>query len=216
MSESDVSTVVSIMPFRFYEPKPGCFPNLWVIEAVKKGEFQVLYVENVCTWEYIDEQRGSRQYPISSKEFAEALVKDSIRSMMAYDVNAHPGLMVLNGRFSKEDIKNKLGHLIKELNDKQNLWFKTLVELADADFAETHSVKFITEHQKLACTALGLKREWNIDIFTEGTKECPACISVVPARATVCRYCQTKIDFVPVVPSITPTSLKKDGEGLVR
>jgi RNase P subunit RPR2 len=77
----------------------------------------------------------------------------------------------------------------------QENWFTELIKLADDDWNKTHQHKMITDDQRYACKALGMKRDWMVEIPKEVRLTiCPACMKDFPTGAIVCQNCRFIID----------------------
>lgn len=192
-----MATIVSIAPCEFREEKPSVIPKSFIIPKcsdVKKPVF--VHIPSAVSFEYIDEQRGNKTYPIDSYTLAKGIVADIVNVMFGKDndKNAFPGLTAIPEDITTIEQLNKhhVG-LIKQLEEKQLNWYKHLVYIADDDWAKFKQHKMISSLSIAAANYLGLKREWVVD-FNATALQCPACMSYIPSGAVICRHCLTVID----------------------
>ena len=146
---ADLSSVVSIVPFPIREKKPSLLPAEYYIPAAKPGDFEVLHVERAHVILQIIEERTIR-LPVLSEDIANSIVKDYCNGFLARIAGeAEPGLFVVSNWPTKQEVAALYQAELKAANDKQNYWFKRLVELADDNWGKYHSHKMISEHSTL-------------------------------------------------------------------
>lgn len=182
-------TVISIFPQPIRETKPGQHPSEYNIPRCKDyDDPQIIYVDDAIDFHHVAGDQISVKVPIFGKVVAESLVKDFQAAMILSDENVYPGLMYVEGKLGKEEVK-KL-ETFDKLKKTQDEWALRLIQQADDDWAKTRQHKMITELQKHFCRRLGLKREWNVDIADAKTFACPACLELVSSKAIICRSCK--------------------------
>lgn len=192
----DVATVISILPYPIDERKPGLVPGLFNMPPAEKGDMQLLIVERCMHAVYLDETRPRLIVPDPSDMVAESIVLDHKRSIMGYVPNvAEPGIEWVAGEFQnnvdgKRQLVGQHAALVKDMINKQNKWFETLVQFADDDWSKYKQHKFITKLQRDAAMTLGLDREWLLQKEVEASlSKCRFCFSMVHPDAIVCATC---------------------------
>lgn len=213
----DVSTVVSIIPIRIKEEKPGLVPGVFKLPAVEPGDFFLLPVERCMHPVYLDEARPILVVPDPSDGVAESIVNDYKSSMFGFIPGvAEPGISWVSGEFpnipeGKQMFRGMHRALLQDLEEKQNKWFEALVEAANDDWGRFHQHRFITELQKKAAIALGLTNvEWLLQQqVEESMSRCKICFQMVDPRAIVCHHCHGVLDAERYrIEYVSPDSLK--------
>ena len=193
------ATIINLSPCEFDEFKPSLIPNRFLIPACKDVKEPVLFhvQDGVRTFEYIDELRKNKVYPIETNKLAEALVNDVKNTIFGKnnEQKAFPGLGWLVGEVDKDTLFKKHKAVYDNLIKEQNNWFQHLVLIADDDWQKFHQHKMITQLSINAAKALGLKREW-IMSFDDTARQCPFCQSFVNTYAIKCPQCNEIIDMV--------------------
>lgn len=195
------ATVVSTLPFKLVESKPGLFPFSYEIPAAPKDGISSLTVEDGYYLELIplaDERVPPRKVPVLSIEIARGLVEDYTNANLgiSYDPLENgavpiPGLFFLEGSLHPLSISKEHKHRVDQARMNTMAWFQRLVKIADDDWARNHQHKMITDLQRSAATFLGLKdREWNFDVFSSENALCWACKSTVNPLAMICSSCK--------------------------
>jgi len=192
----DKCTVVSIVPFPILlEEKPGMYPGRFHIPAAV-GAPQVLVVGKSKSEVPLPGERPPLVVETPPAEVARSIVDDYVESQLAADQSARPGISWLPGEWSVEDVVRKQPQLLADLLERQRKWFVRLVEMADTDWTRYRSHRVIADFQRYACTALGLEREWNVEVKPEVLlpTKCPACGSQVAEGVAVCSVCRCVLD----------------------
>lgn len=207
----DVCTVISILPIGIRENKPGLIPGSYSIPPVKNPakDVNVLVVMRANFPVYIDENRPAIVVPETSDRVANSICRDFSIGIMGYEVGkAEPGLTWIQGNRGPEEIERNLPIEMKQLRDRQNMWFTNLVSIADDDWSKLHMRRAISGLQRVACQCLGLSRDWNIDIEIEKQLDidmtpCKFCRAPVHHEAIVCQHCsgilnlaRYKVEFI--------------------
>lgn len=187
-------TIVSLFPMPINEVKP-IEPGEFAIPAAKKDDFQVFVSKDAYTRSrYISFEEGSLLLPVDSKEAVDAVCYDLISSLVGTEVERRPGVFVLEGALTKEDVRRDHSEELA-LHDKyQRTWFEHLVKLADDDWKKYEQHRMITDLSRFACDWLGLKRVWNFNPAEDKMIECVFCTTVISQRAIVCPQCRNTVD----------------------
>lgn len=186
-------TLVSLLPFGFYNKVPGLYPGEFRIPAAGKDDFELLIIDAAVHYVYIDATRGSIPIRINSEELATSLVNDYKQSCLAMNENSYPGLFWLPGELKKSAIVKDFASEIESAIKHQRSWFVSLVRMADDDWEKSHQHKFISDLQRYACKDLGYERQWVVEI-PKAKLLCEACGSIVTGNAIICPTCKHIID----------------------
>jgi hypothetical protein len=210
LDERFKATVVSILPMKLYESKPGVL-SASLPARIPKADFEKrevisYYVADGVRFQYVpgyeDEKdpRSTVTHNVPALQIATAICDDYISSKMGFttaedgdDFRPIPGLMPLDGVFTPEEIKTKHADKLKTLFDQQIKWFDILVRLADEDWQRFRSHKMITDEQRIAAKCLKIERDWSIDASKAGFVKCPVCRQSIDSEAIVCSYCNVII-----------------------
>jgi hypothetical protein len=196
----DKTTVVSLFPLPIDERKPGIYPGNFKIAASKNGELEILHVSPSHYWVNFYDERPPLKVMTPAEEIAASIVNDFSRNILGFDIEseAWPGLFWIEGHLSKAEILKNHADKLAKAKASQLRWFENLVKLADdAWVASNKQHKAISTLQRLAARALGVEREWAIELATAaGPKYCPACKVRVHEEAAVCSNCRYILDEV--------------------
>lgn len=194
---SSVATIISIAPCNFNEDKASVIPKTYFIPKCEDYQNPTFFhVGDAVSFEYIDETRGNRRYPIGAYDLAKAIVSDIRNSVFGKDaeMRAWPGLAAIEGQISsRTELLKRDAALLPRLIEEQTNWYKFLVKLADDDWQKFKQHKMITSLSVFGAKALVLEREWVVDFNATSTK-CPACMSYVDAGASICKHCLTVLN----------------------
>jgi hypothetical protein len=185
--------VVSIVPFKISETKPGLVPPLYEIEASVKGEPQILVIGTAIHYVYIDETRGSLQVRDSSAEVARSIVEDYSSAQLEIGDGIYPGLFWIPGEYSAKEIITKFPDQLAAAKIAQHRWFLKLTQLADKDWNRYHQHNVISDFQRRAAEIIGLsadQHDWMNQATTLNSTTCPACNALVKIDAVVCSTCR--------------------------
>lgn len=195
----DYATIVSIMPGVFdSEQKPGVYPSAMRIPAAKPGDFEVKYISQAKTPVYRMEGESIDSY-ISAFKNALAIAEDYWKNIPGTSDICHPGVMVLPGKLTKEDVETKYAPQLAQLRVIQTNYFRFLVREADNLWNRHHSHRLIVDSYRAAARMIGYKAEWNqgdaqLETGLPVTKDCPACWKSIDARSLVCGSCGAILD----------------------
>lgn len=202
----DKCTIVSVYPRAIRDHKVSVFPGSLKIEAAPDGEFSLLVVGS-ASW-YKEQQEGMPmlEVPISSMQVAEGFIRDYCNGLLGYTPNTSMiGLFYIPGEWDFKSIvtyKTPDGKtfkdLLKEARDKQNNWFKAIVNLSDTMWARSNgNPNSIGLDARLAAEKLGLKdKPWMQDFQSFEKKNCLACGTMVNPNFPVCPTCKAIVDEV--------------------
>ena len=172
-------------------------PSEFNIPACKnwRTDFEVLHVGESSGFVYVGADFPMMPVRTPSTEIARSIVEDYVNSKLAVGPEAYPGLVVLPGELTKQEILEDYPEQLEKIREVQANWFMKLVELADDDWNKTHQHKMVTNDQRYACAAIGLKRDWLVEIPKEVSLTiCPACMKEFPSGAIVCMNCRFIVD----------------------
>lgn len=193
----DYATIVSIMPGPFEsEQKPGVYPSAMSIPPAKAGDFQVRHISQAKTPVYRMEGESIDSY-ISAFKNALAIAEDYWKNIPGTSDICHPGVMVLPGKLSKEEVEKKFGSQLDQLRVIQTNYFRFMVREADNLWNRHHSHRMITDNHRSAARLIGYKAEWNQgeeQFNRPATKDCPVCWKSIDSRAIVCGFCSAILD----------------------
>jgi hypothetical protein len=193
----DSCTIISVVPVPIHEKKPGLLPGEYIIPAVQKPmeDVELLHVVRGKFPVYIDENRPALIVPEPSDRICASIIRDYTTAIAGYEPGkAEPGLTFMRGALSKEEALDQKP-LLKQIRTLQNNWFKNLVALADDDWSKFRMRRMIPGLAKVACSQLGLTREWNLDVEIAqidalNLTHCKFCRSQIHQEALVCPNCQ--------------------------
>jgi hypothetical protein len=199
----DISTVISLLPVKLYERKPGLIPGFFALPAVEdpRKDIEVLLVRRAYFPVYIDENRPSLIVPEPSDRVCAAIVRDYKVGLVCYEPDvAEPGLFWAAGQFTKAEAFEKLAREITEARQLQENWFRALVEQADDYWQKFHARRMISSLQRKACAYLGVMRDWNIQSELDMQVDldmapCKFCRSPIHREAFVCPQCSGILDM---------------------
>lgn len=192
------ATLISIVPFKIQEFKPGIYPGFFELAPCKNNVPEILNIQDSVYHVEIDENR-TITVKCQAEDIAKSLVSDYVVSNLQYSIeaNAAPGFMWKPGKLSVNDVLMKFGDDLAALRVTQMNWFSRLVQLADDDWEKSRQHKFISDMQRFAAKALGLDKPWIITPQTIElrTEKCPACQTLVMPEAIVCSQCRCVLNF---------------------
>lgn len=188
------ASIVSIFPHEFRETKPGLHPGYFTVKAAESVDNPAItIVEPSRYYIYLGEKRN---FPVDvpAYEVAKSLVADLIGSMVEYDVDAHAGLIAVDGVLTELTLKTKYSEQLTLLKSVQERWFRKLVDLADRDWSRTKSPMAVSDLQRTAATILGLTKDWGETAKARSVVECIACKSLIPSDSIICKNCKTVLN----------------------
>ena len=183
-------SIVSFYPYDVRVENDALYPSIYDIpkghvelggknatpSVVSIGDGQVQY--------YTDVNRGNILMGYPAEQIAKSLVEDYLRAVIYTDENAHPAIFWTDEPFNPE----KHVELAKEAVLKQENFYRKLIRIADASWAESQNPMLITDTQKVAVSYFGEKREWALEPG-EDTKMCRMCGINIRSFAVICPGC---------------------------
>lgn len=187
----DKCTIVSIYPKEINELKVTIEPGKFHIDPGTYEKPSILVVGASSWWKELDLQQPMLEFPVSSIQIAESVIKDYCNGMLGCDMSsAMPGLFFALGELNVMEIKMKYKSKIEETNKKQNNWFDILIRLADSLWARTNGNPLvIMDDMRIAARALNMEHKpWY------GAFEAP--------KMDKCKYCgNLRNPLFPICPS---------------
>ena len=192
---SNPITIVSLIPIKIEETKPGMVPDTFVIPPATDTLPSTLVVTNGKHAVYLGDDQ-SNWVPELSKDLVESIISDFVSAQpgITFDPVALPGLFSVDGRKSKSDILSLHHDELQEHRQNQNRWYNNLVLIADDDWQDNKRQSHISNLQRIAAKTLGLERPWLVAESVARSKRCPACLELVHPEAAICSKCRTVID----------------------
>jgi len=197
-------TLVSTLPFRLEEPKPGLIPSHFSVPAAEKGSISVLIIEDGFHQMLIpmsDPKAPPMRIPDSGESIAKSVIDDFIGACIAIGYEkqengavATPGLFFVPGALTVKEILTKHAAEVAQAQKNTNAWFQRLVVLADDEWQRTRQFKLITKLQRIACRHLGLEKEWSQDVLLRSSGVCWACKSPINPEAIICTACKAIVN----------------------
>jgi hypothetical protein len=201
--DKSVCTVISGVPFRFSESKPGLFPiGLFTIPPVKEiGQINSLIINEGFYFRYVGEGKSIEQYE-KAPVIANSVVMDYVNAQIGVNItdfeedkHARPAIFWVFGSHTNEEARAYFKTEIELALLQQRQWFNALVQIADDDWAKNHMHRGISDLQRYAAHALNLRKEWmNPAAMNAQPDVCPACKSMIPGGALICQICRTIIN----------------------
>lgn len=193
-------TVVSLVPVRIVEEKPGLFPPRFIIEESDTHIPQILHVSTATHYVYLDESRGMLQVKDPSDVVARAIVNDFCTSQLGTSDEVGPALWWIDERISQSDVMDSQRSMMGQMRARQHGWFVNLAKMADDDWTRYHKHVVISDFQRKIARILDLNpddHEWMMPLaMQEGaTIPCPFCRSSVPRGSVICTACNEVIDY---------------------
>lgn len=206
--DANKATVVSIFPFELKELKPGLHPGYFNIPKCESYDNPIIFhVGNSMYNIYLGDKRN---FPVEvpAIKVARSIADDVNHSMLESDEDAHPGLMALEGIINELELKMKYKPKVESLKNTQTAWFRKLVVLADNDWQRYRVHSCISDIQRKAAQMLNLSREWLDVAKSDVPVVCPACKSLIPADALICKTCKVVLNPEAVKKFEFATSVK--------
>jgi len=228
---SDRATIVSLLPMDLMEVKTGLIPSRYFIPKAEDGKFSITHIKPAAFDVEIpltgkDGGMSTIRVPTPSSVLAESLVFDFVDSQLGInrEEESIPGIFWLYEALSPIDVLTKHSDKIAEYNDKQNRWFKSLIMIADDDWAQSRRHNTISDLQRIAARRLKWDREWLVDetkIKESATVSCPACMTQVHSEAAICATCTFILNpkayaSMGFAKNLNPSVINKELEALAK
>lgn len=192
-----VCTLVSLLPYQPPpEHKPHILPSTFVIPAADpEWGFGILHVgEGVHFIPDVFNDKNNHRILTPPYEMARSIIEDFSSAQLGIEDGAAPGLFFVEGGLTPAEVKRTCGEQLAAAKLKQENWFKGLVVMADVDWVRNKNAMAVSDLQRNAAKALGLKREW-LDITTIETAICPFCKVSVQPDAIKCHSCHEIVNI---------------------
>ena len=158
------ATIISVLPFKITEAKPGMIPPEFVIPAAPDNDITVVNIGLCQTYIYLDADRGSIPFTEFAGTVAKSIVDDYCMAQLEYRGNdCKPGIFWVPEKVTKEEALKKYPKEITAIRAAQRMWFIRLVRMADDSWNRTKKHSEISDIQRLAAAKLGIKRDWLIE-----------------------------------------------------
>jgi hypothetical protein len=192
-------TVVSLVPTRIVEEKPGLFPPRFIIPESDGMNPQILLVGPATHFVYLDEARGMLQIRDASDVVAKAIVNDFCTAQLAISDDVGPALWWIDEELNSSQVLIKQKDIILEKKQRQRRWFVNLAKMADDDWARYHQHNVISDFQRKIGHLLDLNpddHEWMTPLALQQgkTRACPYCGTSIVMGAVICGTCGQIID----------------------
>lgn len=188
----DKSTIVSIYPRVINERKPTIQPGDFYIDRGSVENPAILVVGPSSWWKEIDENQPLLEITVSSLQVADSVVRDYCNGVLGSNMGeSMPGLFWVPGEFTLDELKKQHKSLIEKAANKQKMFYKTVVKLADSLWARTNGNPLvISDDMRLAAKELGLQKDWTRDFQQIESVRCKACGSLKNPQFPVCPTCK--------------------------
>ena len=183
-------SIVSLYPFDIRIENDAVFPSIFDIPkghvelGGKNATPAVLLLGDGQIQHYLDVSRGNIMMGYPAEKIASSLVRDYLESVLYTDKDAHPAIFWLDEPFNPE----KHVEFAREAVLKQENFYRKLIRIADAAWAESQNPMLITDTQKVAASYFGEKKDWALEPG-EDTKMCTTCGITLRSFAVICPGC---------------------------
>lgn len=193
-------TVVSLVPVRICEEKPGLFPPRFIIEESDTYIPQILHINTATHYVYLDEARGMLQVKDPSDVVAKAIVNDFCTSQLGTSDEVGPALWWVDEHIEWTDVMQHQERKIPEMRARQHGWFVNLAKMADDDWTRYHKHVVISDFQRKIARILDLNpddHEWMMPLAMQqgATVPCPFCHTSIPKGSVICTACNEVVNY---------------------
>lgn len=196
------ATVVSTLPFRSLENKPGLIPAYFEIPAAPKDGIATTTIKDGYVLLAMPLMDTAIKSPVLGENIARSIVEDYISSSLAVSltpdentgIRSVPGMFWVPGDYPEKEVAIRFKDKVELALKETRLWFANLVKMADDDWQKHHLHKAISDLQRNAVNYLGWEREWNIDPLIQNQNRCWSCKNPFHAGAMVCGTCKAILD----------------------
>jgi len=194
-------TVVSLVPCKIIEEKPGLYPPRFIIEESDTIIPKLLHIGTATHYVYLDESRGMLQVKDPSDVVAKAIVNDFITAQLGISDEVGPALWWVDSDYNLEQVLEKEKEIMNEMRLRQRKWFVNLVKMADDDWVRYRQHNVISDFQRKIGTLLDLNsedHEWMTPLALQQGKTfaCPFCMTSLPVGAIICTACHEVLDYI--------------------
>lgn len=195
------ATLVSTLPFKLSEPKPGLHPSLIEVNAAEYNDFSLTYLEDghhLILMPGTDDKTPPIKITDTAEKIAQGVIDDYTNANLAVTFEPtedgtipKPGMFWIEGEVDKGWVRKNFSKQLGIAFRETAAWFERLVKLADDDWSRYHQHGMITDLQRKACNYLQLKnREWNFEVMEILKNLCWACKVSVHPDALICSNCK--------------------------
>jgi predicted nucleic acid-binding Zn ribbon protein len=193
-------TVISLVPCKIVEEKPGLYPPRFIIEESDTVIPQLCHISTAVHYVYLDESRGMLQVKDPSDVVAKALVHDFVTSQLAVSDEVGPALWWVDSDYTLEQVVEKEKVIMNEMRQRQRKWFVNLMKMADDDWVRYRQHNVISDFQRKIGHILDLNpedHEWMTPLALQQgrTFACPFCMTSLPVGSVICGTCHEIIDY---------------------
>ena len=195
----DKATIVSIYPKEIKEYKHTIQPGFFQIPAGSFEHPSILVVGASSWWRNMEEGMPMLEIPVSAVSVAESVIRDKVNAMLAASMaTAMPGLFFLPGEKTIIQVMKDHKDLLELARNKQDRWFKLLMDMADALWATSQGNPLtISGEMRLAASQLNFKdRPWLKDHHTVTLVPCKFCGTLKNDTFPICANCKQVTDVV--------------------
>ena len=195
-NEHDKATIVSIYPRDIKEVKHTIVPGTFKIPAGTVTKPSITVIDPSSWFRDMGEDMPNIEIPNNAVVVAKSIVQDYCSGMLMATKDASPGLFFIAGEWTLEEIKTKYKDAFNKAVIGQNVWFKRLVDLADAGWAQTNgNPKAISDLMRMAATELGVgDKDWMKSSIVASMIKCAACGNLRNPDFPICGSCNRIID----------------------
>lgn len=191
-------TIISTLPFRIEESRPGLYPSRFVLGAAPRDSVSSLMVKD--GYHYVP-SNNDKQPLIPVTDVGEKICKSVIDDFVSScpevmtepnsdGIIPKPGIFFVNGAFQQTELPGKF-KLETEKAHKQTLaWFERLVKEGDVQWAKLQHPKAVMDIQKMAALYMGIDRPWSQKLTDMIQILCTMCRSKVNKEAVLCPNCK--------------------------
>lgn len=189
----DKCTVVSIFPKAVDEVKITIEPGKFHIAAGTYENPSVTVIGGSSWWSDTDYEKPILEIPVGSVQVAESIVKDYCNGMYGCDMStAMPGLFFVLGEQNVMEIKLKYKSKLDEVKERQDNWYRFLVQEADSLWARTNGNPLVIwDVMRLAARSLNLSdKPWLKDFMAAKLTPCKFCGNMRDQNFPICPSCK--------------------------
>lgn len=192
-------TVVNFMPISIIEPKPHMIPSHFVIPKAQGDIPGLAYIKEGVTFipnPLIEEGKpGSTFRQITTPmEMARSICEDYNAAHIALTDDAKPGLFWVEGRMNWEEVQKYHPTEVETAKRQQYNWFRNLINMADSDWQKNKNMSAVSDLQRIAANAMGVKKEWVNWIEPDALIKCPYCKVDIDKDSVLCANCKQVVN----------------------
>ena len=192
----DKCTIVSLLHKGYTAKKPTLEPGIFKVPAGTIDNPGILIVGPSSWFLDTDPERPVAEIVTASNLVAESVVNDYVNGLLGYDRNGSmPGVFWVLGEKTKLQVIKDHQDLIKKYHNYQLSWYRNLVNMADALWAQSNGNPLtISEDFRKAAEVLGLNKPWKDAYTTEELIKCVLCGKLRNPEYPICPHCNHIVD----------------------